>query len=282
MSKVAIVTDTISCVPPDLQKELDIHIVPTGLILDGKKYKDTELSNDEFWKLFYKSKSATTAAGSPTDFEAVFSELSKTTTDIVCITVSSKLSATHNDALMARQMLVQENPNLNIEVIDSTTATGAMGFIVLEAARVAKAGKKFSEVVEIAESMVSRVKFITVMETLKYLIKSGRAPKSAIIGDWMNVKPIIGMVTGTGLVENLGRATGNKKARAKIVDLAKDYFDSSKPSHFFIHYTDNIEAGEELKQMVIEQYHPVELYMTPYTPVMSSQTGSVVAIAFYS
>jgi DegV family protein with EDD domain len=282
MSKVAIVTDTISCLPADLVKEYGIRIIPTGLIMDGKRYRDSELSNEDFWKLFYATKTHTTAAGSPADFEAVFRELSQITGDIVCINVSAKLSATCNDAVMAKEAVKAEKPGMNIEIIDSTTATGAMGFIVLEAARAASQGKSFNEVVGIVNTMIPRVKFLCAMNTLKYLIKSGRAPKTAMLGDLMKVKPIIGMVSGTGLVENIGRASGEKKAREKIVELAGDYFDSSKPSHFFVHYTDSLEVGEELKKMVIEKYHPVELYMTPYTPVMASQTGSVVAVAFYS
>ena len=55
MSKVGIVTDTISCIPRELVKEYDIRVVPVGLVIDGKGYKDTDLTNDEFWKLFYQA-----------------------------------------------------------------------------------------------------------------------------------------------------------------------------------------------------------------------------------
>ncbi|MFQ5996864.1 MAG: DegV family protein [Dehalococcoidales bacterium] len=283
MSKVGIVTDTISCLPKEIVKQYGIRIVPTGLVIDGKLYRDDELSNDEFWKLFYAVNGQTTTnAVTPGDFATVFSDLAKTTDSIVVIVVSKALSATHQSAVQASEMVKSEHPNLKIEVLDSKTAAGAQGFIVLEAARAAEAGKNFEEVVQLAKDMVPKVRFITAMDTLKYLIRSGRAPKTAVIGDILQVKPIIGMVSGTGLVENLGRVRGKKKALAKITEMAKEYIDPDKPVHVMFHYTDGIAAGEELKELVTSQLDCAEVYLTPYTPVMASATGPVVAMAFYS
>jgi DegV family protein with EDD domain len=283
MSKVGIVTDTISCLPANLVKDLDIRIVPVGLIIDRKQYKDTELPNDEFWKLFYQTKEyITTAAANPGDFVDIYMELARSTDSIICILVSSKLSATYQAAVKAAESVKADKPSLKIEVVDSTTAAGAQGFIVLEAARAAQAGKNLGEVIRIAKDMIPKVKFLVVMDTLKYLIKSGRAPKSAVIGEIMKVKPIIGMVSGTGLVENMGRARGKRKAMEKIAAMAREYIDTSKPVHLMVHYTDDIAAGEELKEIVTSRLNCAEIYLTPYTPVMASQTGPVVSIAFYS
>ena len=283
MSKVGVVTDTISCIPENLVQELDIKIVPTGLIIDRKHYKDTELSNDEFWKLFNSTKEQiTTTAVKPTDFIDVFSELAKSTDSMVCITVSAKLSATNAAAIKARETMMEEKPDLHIEIIDSTTAAGAEGFLVIEAARAAKAGKKLEEIVKLVNDMIPRVKFVTAMNTLKYLIRSGRAPKMAVIGDMMNVKPLIGMISGTGLVESLGRVRGKEKAMQKLVELMKENIDTSKPAHVMLHYTDGIVPAEQLKEMVTSQMNCKEVHITPYTPVMSSQTGPVFAISFYT
>lgn len=283
MSKVGIVTDTISCLPENLVKELNIKIVPTGLIIDGKHYRDTDLTNAEFWKLFNATKApVTTTAVRPADFAAVFNEVAQSTDSIICITVSSKLSATHNAAVQAKELLKEEKPKLNIEVIDTATAAGAEGFLVIEAARAAQAGKSLADIVHLVKDLMPKVKFLTVMETLKYLIRSGRAPKTAKLGELMNVKPIIGMVSGTGLVESMGRARGKQKAMEKIVDMAKEHMDTSKPVHIMVHYTDGIGPADELKKLVTSRYKCQELYVTPYTPVMASQTGPVVAISFYS
>ena len=186
------------------------------------------------------------------------------------------------DVQQAREIVKSEHTGLNIEIIDSKTAAGALGFIVLEAARAAQAGKSLAEVVEVAQNIIPKVKFTVAMDTLKYLIKSGRAPKTAMIGDMLQVKPIIGMVNQTGLVENLGRARGKQKAMLKLVELMKEHIDTEKPVHLMFHYTDGIAPAEELRDTVTSQLNCAEVYLTPYTPVMASATGPVVAISFYS
>jgi DegV family protein with EDD domain len=284
MSKVGIVTDSISCLPTELIKEYDIRIVPAGFSLNGKGYLDqVDLTPDEFWRLFKKAKEMpTTSAISPGAFATAFAELGKITDNIVSILVSKALSAINEAAVQARQLVKSEHPNLNIEIIDSKTATGAQGFIVLEAARAAQAGKSLADIIKVAHNMIPRVKFVVAMDTLKYLIKIGRAPKTAYIVELLRVKPIIGMVSGTGLVENLGRARGKQKAMVKLVDMVKEYIDTRKPVHLIVHYTDRIEDGEALKALVTARFNCAELYMTPYTQVMASATGPVVSLAFYS
>jgi DegV family protein with EDD domain len=283
MSKVGIVTDTTSCLPPELVAEYGIRIVPVGLIIGGQHYKDSELTNEEFWQLFYAAKgSSTTAAASPGDFASIFEELGKSTDSIVCILVSKALSATLEAATQGKKLIKEKNPEANIEILDSRTSAGALGFVVLEAARAAKAGKSFEEVIKTANDMIPRVKFVTAMDTLKYIIKSGRAPKTAVIGDVLGVKPIIGMVSNTGLVENLGRAMGKRKALAKIAELAKKHTEPGKKVHAMFHYTDGIAAGETLRDIITSQIDCDEVYLTPYTPVMASSTGPVVAFSFYS
>lgn len=283
MSKVAVVTDTVSCLPEELIRQYGIEIIPVYLVINRKNYKDTDISNAEFWRLFNETTEAiTTNAANPADFEAIFQNLAHKTDSICCILVSKQLSATNKAAHMAKDALKEKIPSLKIEIIDSASATGAQGYIVLEAAKAAQAGKNLNEVAKAAQDMVSRVKFVTVMNTLKYLIRSGRAPKVAMIGNWLNVKPLIGMVNGSGLVENLGRERGMDKAIEKIIEMVKDYADTTKPLHIMVHYTDEKALGEKIRQMVTTRYNCVEVYMTPYTPVMVSQTGPVVAIAFYS
>ena len=282
MSKVAIVTDSISCLPPELVKEYDIRIVPVGLVIDRKVYKDTELSNEKFWELFYATKeNITTNAGNPADFENTFAELAKNTDSIICIPVSKALSATYSMAVKAGENLKEKFPKLKVAAVDSKSSTGAQGFIVLEAAKAARAGKNLDEVVKVAEDMVARVKFLSAMSTLKYLRKCGRAPKSAFIGDWLKVKPIIGMVNCSGLVENLGRERGMDKAIDKMIEMTKGHIDSSKPLHLMVHYTDDKATAQKIKDTMMARYNCSEAYFTPYSPVMTSQTGPIVAVAFY-
>ena len=283
MAKVGIVTDTIACLPPEIVKEYDIRIVPVALNINGKPYRDSvDINQEEFWKMFPDVKEFTTAAPALSEYTDIFSDLSKTTGNIAAIFVSKALSAIGEVAVQAAEMLKKDYPGVNIEIVDSRTAAGAQGFIVEEMAKAAQEGRSLDEVVRVANDMIPRVKFVTAMETLKYLIKSGRAPKTAYMGELFQVKPIIGMVSNTGLVENLGRARGKDKAMFKLLDIMEEQLGSSQPIKINVHYTDSVEDGEKLKRMVAEKFSNAEIYFTPYTPVMSGHTGPVIAVSFYA
>ncbi len=284
MSKVGIVTDSTNCLPAELVKEYDILVAPMHLIIEGKDYRDqVDITPSEFWRIFKGLKVLpTTSAAGPGDWVSAITEMAKSTDNIVCIPLSKKLSATHEGAVQARDIMKSEHPNLSIEVIDSETATGAQGFVALEAARAAHAGKSLAEVVKVIQDMLPRVKFLMSPDTLKYLIKIGRAPKTAIIGDLLQVKPILGMVNRTGLVESLGKARGKRKAITMMVDMVKKYIDATKPLHVIVHYSARIEDVDELKEMVTSRYDCSEVYVSEFTPVMAAALGPVVGLAFYS
>ena len=283
MAKVGIVTDTISCLPPEVIKEYDIHVVPTSLSIDDKPYRDqVEITTEEFWKLFPEMKRFSSGAPILGDLTETFTELGKTTDSIAYIAVSTGVSATYETAVQAKDIVKSEHPNLNIEVIDSKSGGGGQGFVVIEAARAAQAGKSMAEVLQVTEGMIPRVKMVMVMETLKYLIKGGRAPKTAYVGELLGIKPLIGLVSDTGAVEFLSKAMGKKKAMNKLIDLVKKHADTSKPLHIMAHYTNLIEEGEKVRDIITSQFKCEEVYLTPFTPIMSGHTGPIVALSFYA
>jgi len=252
--------------------------------MGGQSYRDQiDITPAEFWAMFKTLKEMPTTSGvSPGTFTEIFQDLAKSTGDIVCMTVSKALSATYGSAEIAQKTVIEENPNLNIELVDSKSAVGALGFVVLEAARAAHEGKSLAEVIKVAQDLVPKVKYISAFDTLKYLIKGGRAPKTAIIGDFLQVKPIIGLVNGTGLIDSLGKERGKKKAMQKLVEMVSKYMDTNQPLHIIVHYTDNIDDGHELKGMVTSSYNCAEIYMTDLTPVMTVHTGPSLGLSFYS
>jgi len=268
-----------------LLKEYEIAVVPVGLVIDGKLYRDqVDITAAQFWSMFTDlTEQPTTAATSPGEFVDVFTELGKTTDSIICILVSKALTATQESAFQARRLVKSKKPDINIEVLDSKTSAGALGFIVLEAARAAQENKSLEEVVDIVQDMISRVIYVAALDTLKYLIKIGRAPKTTTgIGELLQVKPIIGFVDDTGLLDMLGRVRGKHKAMTKLVDLVKEYIDTDTPVHIMVHYSNCFEDGEELREIITSKYNCAELYMTEYTPVMVSATGPMIGLAFYS
>jgi DegV family protein with EDD domain len=178
-------------------------------------------------------------------------------------------------------MVLVENPGLKVEVVDSQTSMGAMGFMAIEAARAARQGAGMEEVLGIIQDMKGRVKSICGIDTLKYLIRSGRAPKTAYLGELVGIKPIVGGVKGDGLTEMLDKVRGKQKSFERLVEMVGKYTDSSKPLHVMVHYTNAIEDGKTVLEMVRAKYNCVESYLTFQSPLSGGHTGPITVISFY-
>ncbi len=89
---------------------------------------------------------------------------------------------------MAKEVI----PNATIEVIDSRAVSGALGFVVLEAARIASQGAAPAQVTNVTRSMIDKVSFLAILDTLYYLARTGRIARAAAwAGSLLNVKPIV-------------------------------------------------------------------------------------------
>ena len=284
MSRVGIVTDSTNCLPPEMIKQYGICVVPVGMIISGKVYRDlVDLSLAEFKEMSkVLDEQPKTSAANPSDFVQVFRELAQSTNDIVCILVSKALTATYESAYQAKRIIRQEYPNLNIEIVNSRTSVGALGFVVVKAAMAAREGKTLAEVLEVVHDMIPRVVYLALLETLKYLIQIGRAPKITSVGEMLNVKPIVGFVDDTGQIDVVARVRGRAKALKTLVELVDTYVDTDRPLHMMVHYSNGIEQGEELRDLITSRYKCVEMHLSEYSPVMYGAAGPLVGLSVYS
>ena len=284
MSRVGIVTDSTNCLPPELIEEYDIRVGPVTLSINGGTYRDQiDITPTEFYRMFPDLEELPTTSGvMPVDFVNHFEDLARITDSIVFIVLSKDLSVTWQSAVQARELFIKEHPDVRVEIVDTRTAAGAVGMIALEAARAAGAGKTLDEVVKVVKDVMPRVNFVATLDTLKYLIKGGRAPNAASVVNVMHLKPIIGLLGSPGKVKSLGMAAGKRKSLSRLVDLVKKYADPRRPLHIMVHHSGHPAEGEELKEMVISRLDCAEVYLTEITPVMTCHTGPMTGLTVYS
>jgi fatty acid-binding protein DegV len=98
----------------------------------------------------------------------------------------------------------------------------------------------------------------------------------------LNVKPIIGFVDDTGLLDVVARVRGKKKSLTILAELVEKYVDTDKPIHVMVHYSNGIEQVEELKDLLVSRYNCVEMHLTQLSPVMLSAAGPLVGLSVYS
>src|SRR5699024_3946176 len=117
--------------------------------------------------------------------------------------------------------VMKEYPEFELETVDSKSASIGEGFIVLEAARLAKEGKSKEDILEAISYQTTHIEHIFTVDNLEYLLRGGRISKaSAYIGSLLNIKPILGMEDGKLIP--VEKVRGSKKVYKRIVDIVKE------------------------------------------------------------
>ena len=280
---IGIIADSISCIPKEQRDSYDIKIVPATIFFNGNIYRDLiDLSSEEAYELLQRAPEFwKTSAPSPEDYLEAYREMGNRFSGILVVTISSKLSMFYSSALAARQIFLEESPETNIEVIDSHTVAAAEGLIVLAAARAVAAGKDFPEVVAIANSIKERVKFIGLLETIRFVYRTGRIPKVASeVGSMLSIKPIL---TGSnGSIRLAGAARNKQNGITKMLRMMAGEVSNTEPVHIAVMHADALEQAKELRDKIAGEYNCVEIFITDFSPMMGYATGpGTLALAYY-
>lgn len=281
MSRVAIIADSIANLPPEIVQRYRVRIVPINIIFDGKKYRDgVDLSASEAYRMLAEKPdqffSSPASIGEYTD---IFRDAAEDADGLLCITLSTKLSGMYNVATLAMKQAQDGLIKIPVEVLDSRNAAVGEGLIVTAAAEAAMAAKSLSQVKEIATAVSARVNLFGVMETIRYVYRTGRVTKlTARFGSMLNIRPMINI--SEGAVRVVGVTKNQESGITRIIkQLRKKVQD--RPVHVAIAHADALEAGESLKEKIRSEFDCVELWLTDFSPVMAYATGMGVIVAAY-
>jgi DegV family protein with EDD domain len=211
MPGVRIVTDSASDLERSVCDELGIAVVPLTIRFGDKEFVDGEdLSVDEFYRRLAESPTLPeTAAPAPGAFEKTFRRLADEGAEaIVCVTLSSGVSATMDSARNAAEAVA---PEIDVRVVDSRGVSVSEGNKVIAAAGAARDGRSADEIVALVADLAGRTRTFGVLDTLDNLKKGGRIGNAqALLGTLLSIKPIIDI--SSGKVEEAGRARTRRKA----------------------------------------------------------------------
>jgi len=218
VSRVAIITDSASDLPPEVAAAAGIVVVPLIVNFGPETFRtNVDLTTDEFWTRMTAPGAPfpTTAAASPGDFQATYQAAFDAGADaIVCITVSGDLSATIKSATIGAGLL----PDREIHVVDSRSCSMGHGMLAQIGAEMAAEGRSGAEIAAAVEATKGRVDLYVALDTLEYLKRGGRISGArAAMGTMLSIKPII-TVTG-GFVEQAERVRTRAKARERCLEL---------------------------------------------------------------
>ena len=186
--------------------------VPFVVSMDGVDYVDTEdLDLSNFLETMNNCKTSTTACASPGEWLDAFGEEE----NVVAVTISSQLSGSYNSAIAAKEMALEDNPNRNIEIIDSLTAGPEQTLIVEKLQSLITDGLSFGEVVEKLKEFMKSSHIIFALSSYGNFIRNGRMPKVAgLVANKVKLLGIgIGSDEGTIAIKKITRGT------KKVIDF---------------------------------------------------------------
>ena len=266
---VRIVTDSTADMSPHLARELGVSVVPLSVIFGDEVLKEgVQISHDLFYERLVRSKVLpTTSAPSVGDFLEVYEPLLAETDEIVSIHLSSKLSATYNNALQAAQQLAERGAR--IEVVDSQLVSLGMSFVVAAAARAAIGGAGCDEIKTIVEGVVPRVRILVVLDTLEYVRRGGRIGRArAFLGNMLRVKPLLYIRDGE--VHPGERVRTKAQALERIFQIVTSY---PRVVEAAVAYSTNPQEAEELSRRLREAMPGVAVSVTRLGPVIGVHGG---------
>ena len=263
---VAVVVDSTSDIPEHTRQELGITEVPLLIMFGREQFRDgIDISNDEFYaRLVEGNVHPTSSQPSAGDFVEVFERLAMDHEGIVSIHLGGKLSGTVRSAQQAAEMV----PGVPIRVIDSGSVSMGMGFLGIEAAQMARAGKSLDEIATAVEAMVPRIVLWAVLDSLKYLERGGRIGKGrALLGTLLNVKPMI-YIRGEVLPGE--RVRSHKKAIARMEELASA---EAPYKHLAVLYSTGPQYAEELADRLGTIHPRAQIVVSQLTGVIGVHGG---------
>jgi DegV family protein with EDD domain len=271
MSQVAVVTDSTSYLAPGVAEENGVTVVPLYVVFGGDRtVPETEIT--DYPAFFDELRAAealpTTSQPSVGDFRTAYEPLLAEGRDVVSVHISGGLSGTPEAARQAKEALVREGmPGERIEVIDTTTAAGGLGFMVLTAVKAARDGLGAAQVAERVAEARGQLKMWFAVDTLEFLRRGGRiGSASAWIGSTLKVKPILTVENEMTPVERV-RTSG--RAFERMVDYSRQRRDSGADAWCVQH----INAPDQAAALV-ERCRD----LFGHEPTIVSEIGPVLAV----
>jgi len=278
VTKIAIVTDSLSSMPAELIKQYDIKVVPQVLIWGEETFLDgVDITPSEFYaRLETAEVMPTTSQATIGSFKDIFEPLVADGRQIVVIVGSTELTATMNSAEQAKAMF----PQATIEIIDSLGVAMSLGFQVLAAARAADEGKSFTEVVAIARQAKEHTGVMFVVDTLEFLHRGGRiGGASRLLGTALNLKPLLELRNGR--VEPVEKIRTKAKACARLLDIMEDRLAGRSQVRLSALHAAAEEEARELMEEAKKRCYPVEIIFSEVTPVVGTHSGpGTVGLAY--
>lgn len=249
------------------------EILRSKLIIEGKEYEDyIDITADEFYDKLNENPDLqiSTAMISPGEILEKIEALKKQGyKEVIAIIISSGLSGTYQTV----KVTTQDLEDIKVYVVDSLSVTFGQMIQIYEAIKLIKEGKSALEIFNYLEEFKKKIRVYVLVDTLKYLVKNGRlSAASGMIGSLLRIKPLLKIDEKGNLIPHQKIRT-SKKARKRLIEIAKELIDEGIRGDFYLAYTDNKEFVEGIKEEILEYAPNLNISIHLLTPVVGAHAG---------
>jgi len=269
---ITIITDSSSYFKKSEALELGIKVLPISYTVDDHSYLETYSDqNGDFESLLKGSRKYTTSHPNMSAFLSAFEEELQQNNEVLCITISSRLSGTYGTAHTAAKQTESEN----VAVFDSRFTGGGLYLLVKEAARLIKSGSSLKEIMEKLPAIRDKITVTFSVDDMTPLRSSGRIGFVRMsVGTFLNIKPILLCKDGAVISESVAR--GNTEIIKKLTEKV-----SAKTKEAVVNYIGDNRMAANLYHIVKEAAPAAQVSLQNIGPVLGIHLGlKAIAVAF--
>ncbi|MCL2681276.1 MAG: DegV family protein [Streptococcaceae bacterium] len=271
-----IITDSTADLSKEFIEANNITVLGMTITVGEAVYQtigDQAITNDTLLSEMNKGQKATTSQINSGQFQEAFQSLITDDSELVYLGFSSGLSGTLQSAIIARDMILEENANAKIYLVDTLAAASGEGLLVEEAVKYSQSGKSAKETTEYIETLSKKLNSLFMVDDLNHLAKGGRIPKAvAVVGTMANIKPLMDVDT-EGKLRSNAKVRGSKKALKALMDRTLEERDSNY-SRIILSYSGSDQTVNEVKKELLDKESNLDISIRPLSPTIVSHTGS--------
>jgi DegV family protein with EDD domain len=256
---IKIVTDSTCDLPAELYTRHNITVVPINIQFGTETFQEgVNIDRCTFYQRIDETgKIPTTSQPSVGQFREVYQALiDGGATEIISMHVTAKLSGTCRSAEMA----AQEVSGAKIHVFDSACGSAGLGFMALEAARMAEAGETLSAIIKRLEEIRSRMNIFLTLQDLRYARMSGRVGRlQSALASVLNVKPVIALQDG--IIDVTERTRSRRKALDRLLVLTEQVVGRQDPVNVAVMHAEAEEEARALLERAKERFNCQETFI---------------------
>jgi DegV family protein with EDD domain len=276
MKDFEIFTDSCCDLPIEYVIEKKLNFARLTCSYGGREYIDDfgeSLSHKRFFQDLRNGEIPLTSQPSVEEFYNKFKLITDQDKDILYVCVSSGLSGAENSANIAKSMLSEEKPEINIYIVNVLTASLGQGLMVIKALEMKKAGKSLREIINYIEENKQKLNTYITVDDLNFLKRGGRlSVAAAMIGIVLHIKPIL-TINNEGRVMPILKVKGRKTSINKLVEIVKERIEDEENQTIAISHGDCTLEALKLKESLLKLIKVKDIIINFTGPAVGAHGG---------